>query len=175
MKLPWLAPVVLVAACGGGDSATTAATASESKPTQPAVVEPAQSTATTPLPEPSSTALRTLDLGDALLVDILREGNGRVVRGTSSVTLHYEGRVEDAEAPFVHTRDRAGPERHELDPASSKRPIEGFARALIGLAQGTVARIHVPGHLAYGLAGAPSAGIDAHDDLVFEVEIVEVR
>jgi len=42
----------------------------------------------------------------------------------------------------------------------------------------TVLRVrlkHVPGQLAYGLAGAPSAGIDAHADLIFSFELVEVR
>lgn len=177
VKLPFLVSVlgVLTLGCSGGEDASTASTASGSKPAEPASAAPATAQPDAPLAEPSSTPLRTLDLGDALLVDILREGAGRVVRGTSAVALHYEGRVEDAEEPFVRTRDRTGPERHELDPASNRRPIEGLARALIGLAQGTIARIHVPGHLAYGLEGAPNAGIEAHADLVFEVEIIEVR
>lgn len=179
MNARYLAPILLfalgAAACDGDEAPRTPASATATPADPPASGTAPSEAGAAVATSTGAPVLRTLDLGEALLVDVLTEGSGRVVKATSTVALHCEGRVEDADEPFVRTRDRLGPERFELDPASGRRPIEGLARALIGLAQGARARVHVPGHLAYGLQGAPSAGIDANADLVFEVEIVEVR
>lgn len=138
----------------------------------PHAVEPST---TPPAVDANVAPVRTLDLGDALSVEILREGTGRAARAGSEVLVQYEGRTEDSDTPFASTRGLWRPARWVLDPADPARPIEGLARALVGLKQGTQARVHVPGHFAYGLAGAPSAGIGAHADLIFALEIVEVR
>jgi FKBP-type peptidyl-prolyl cis-trans isomerase len=71
-------------------------------------------------------------------------------------------------ASFVSTRGRYEPERFGLDRQSGRRPIEGIARAHVGLAQGTRVRIHVPGHLAYGAEGVPGLSIDPNADLLFD-------
>lgn len=135
---------------------------------------PAPST-TPPVADESVAAVRTIDLGDALSVEILREGTGRAARAGSELLVQYEGRTEDSDTPFATTRGLWQPARWVLDPHDPARPVEGLARALVGMKQGTQARVHVPGHFAYGIEGAPSAGIDAHADLIFSFELVEVR
>lgn len=154
-----------------------AALAACSKETPPPANEPAPAAPSTapPVADESVAAVRTLDLGDALSVEILREGTGRAARAGSEVLVQYEGRTEDSDTPFASTRGLWQPARWVLDPNDPARPVEGLARALVGMKQGTQARVHVPGHFAYGLAGAPSSGIDAHADLIFALEIVEVR
>ncbi|MBK7876918.1 MAG: FKBP-type peptidyl-prolyl cis-trans isomerase [Planctomycetes bacterium] len=177
--LPWLALVtVLATACGDSTPSkpSAPAPAAPKANSSPEASAPATATPSAAILAPMDAApLRTLDLGEALLVDVLREGTGKVARATSTVALHYEGRTETGDEPFVSTRGRYQAERFELDPASDRRPIEGLARALVGLAPGARVRVHVPGHLAYGKAAVREFGIDEHADLLFDVELVEVR
>lgn len=177
-RLALATALVLATSCGDSTPSKSSPPASDATSASPKPEAASVATAT-PIAlvlAPIDTApLRTLDLGEALLVDVLREGTGKVARATSTVALHYEGRTETGDEPFVSTRGRFQAERFELDPKSSRRPIEGLARALVGLAQGARVRVHVPGHLAYGKAAVREFGIDEHADLLFDVELVEVR
>ena len=182
MKTTALLPLAFVAlaACDGSESKPAPASSTSSAKSAPASVATdapsSPAAAAAPILAPTDAApLRTQDLGEALLVDVLREGTGKVARATSAVALHYELRTEVSEEPLVSTRARLAPERFELDPKSAHRPIEGLARALTGLAQGARVRVHVPGHLAYGKSGVPELGIEPNTDLLFDVELVEVR
>ncbi len=89
--------------------------------------------------------------------------------------MRYEARVKDAEQPFATTRGLYQPQRFVLDARSDASPLPALSRALVGLDQGTRARVHVPAALGYGKTGLPSSGVPADAELVFEIELVEVR
>lgn len=162
-------------ACGGDETpAPPSATATTTAPSgAPAVVETLASDGA-PAPMPEAVPLRTLELGDELKVEILREGAKRTAEIGDTLLARYECRVKDAEQPFATTRGMLQPQKLVLDPKSPSRPIDGLLRALIGLPQGTRARVHVPPALAYGKDGLPSSAIPADASLVVDVEIVEV-
>lgn len=150
-------------------NATPAATASTEAP---APAGPATDGAPSPA---GDIVIRTLDLGDELKVDILREGTNRKARLGDTLLVRYEARVKDAEQPFATTRGLYQPQRFVLDAKSDASPLPALSRALVGLDQGTRARVHVPAALGYGKAGLPSSGVPADAELVFEIELVEVR
>jgi FKBP-type peptidyl-prolyl cis-trans isomerase len=187
MKRSTILPAVLallVGACGEAGP-TDGATAPESAAVTASVADGAGAQPGAPggdaVPAPAGDAaaaepvLRTVELGEGLVVEVLREGQGRKARSSSTVLARYEGRVRDADTAFVSTRTYPQPERLELDPVKGARPMEGLARALEGLAAGTRARVRVPAALGYGERGVPELGIAPDSDLVFEVEVVEVR
>jgi FKBP-type peptidyl-prolyl cis-trans isomerase len=122
-------------------------------------------------PAAVATAL-TLDKGDGCLVEITREGTGRVVGIGDEVVLAYDARVDDTGPPVASTRDWTVPCSVKLGDPSL---IRGLTRGIEGLKVGTEARIEVPPELAYGKAGKPEAGVPADARLVFEVRVVGVR
>jgi FKBP-type peptidyl-prolyl cis-trans isomerase len=186
--LPAVLALLVAAACGdtepaGGETAPVPAAVTASvvdgasatpgdTPVAASVGDGETLSGDAPAAEP---VLRTVELGEGLVVEVLREGQGRKARSSSTVLARYEGRVRDADTAFVSTRTYPQPERLELDPVKGARPMEGLARALEGLAAGTRARVRVPAALGYGKRGVPELGIAPDSDLVFEVEVVEVR
>jgi len=157
----------VLGACGGDEPPAPVEPVAPVSSDPPAVAPPEVTAETA--------ALRTLDLGEGLSVEVLREGSGRKARRGSEVAVHYQGSAKDAETPFVTTRGWWQPARWVLDARSDRRPLEALARALEGLAAGAQARVHVPAALAYGSAGLPGAGIEQDTDLVFVLELVEVH
>lgn len=177
LPLPLLfASLGALGACGGSDDAKPGSSASSSttdassaEPVTRASVDPAE------LDKRDDPVLRRVELDDpTLYVDVLREGTGRAARPGDAIAVYYEGRREDATEPFVTTHGTWVPARWVLDAKSDLRPIEGLRLAMLGATPGTRARVHVPGHLAYGAAGAPGSGIEAHEDLIFDVLVAEV-
>lgn len=174
-----LVPLLVVAlgACGGDDEATgdagsgavDATGAPSAEPVTRASVDPAE------LEVRDAPVVRRFELDDySLFVEVLREGSGRAARAGDAIAVYYEGRREGEDEPFVTTRGTWVPARWVLDATSDARPVEGLRLAMLGATPGMRARVHVPGHLAYGAAGASGSGIDAHADLIFDVIVAEV-
>ncbi|MHC5011269.1 MAG: FKBP-type peptidyl-prolyl cis-trans isomerase, partial [Planctomycetota bacterium] len=66
-----------------------------------------------------------------------------------------------------------GPVRFRLRRGPSG-PLEGLLQGLLGARAGETRRIRVPSAMAYGAVGRPPE-IPSHADLVFDVEVLEVR
>ena len=172
-RTPLLFFSLLLTACGESEPSAPASQpvgAGATPIASPAPVDPKD------LDRRDDPVLRRIEFEDeTLFVDILHEGAGPVARPGDELAVYFEGRLESAEDPFVTTRGLWLPARWVLDERSDARPVEGLRRAMLGLARGTRARVHVPGHLAYGQTGVPGSGIEAHADLIFDVLISEVR
>lgn len=125
---------------------------------------PAAGPADEEAPEPT----RTLQKG-GVRIEVLEEGTGPRARTGDWVTVHYVGRLADAETPFGDTRKSGVPYSTWL---RSTKVIPGWKRGIDGLRVGTRAVLHIPSRLAYGERGLPEARIPPGADLVYEIEIM---
>ncbi|MBP3638966.1 MAG: FKBP-type peptidyl-prolyl cis-trans isomerase, partial [Muribaculaceae bacterium] len=79
--------------------------------------------------------------------------------------IKYTGRLVDG--TVFDSSDDA-----RLSPAGV---VPGFAEGLQMLGKGGKATFYIPGDLAYGVDGAPRAGIGPNAMLIFDVEVLDVN
>lgn len=99
---------------------------------------------------------------------ILTEGKGAVATDTSSVEVHYEGKLIDGTV-FDSSYKRNKP--------ATFRPtdvIKGWTEALKMMPEGSVWEIYVPWQLAYGERGAQGR-IPPYSVLIFKIELLKVK
>jgi FKBP-type peptidyl-prolyl cis-trans isomerase len=100
-----------------------------------------------------------------LVVDVIKEGTGKVATETSTVSANYTGVTWSDGKQFDSSYDRGEPSEFGLT-----QVIKGWTQGLTGLKAGTQVMLSIPTDLAYaGAAGAPAG------NLVFFVEIKEVK
>lgn len=101
---------------------------------------------------------------------MLREGDGASPLGGQTVIVHYRGLLPDS-TQFDSSYDRGEPTEFSVDGV-----LTGFSEALKQMKVGGHARVYVPSALAYGRRAAwPGSGIGPNQDLIFEIELLEVR
>lgn len=127
--------------------------------------DPATSDAAEPADE-AEPAMITTDSG--LQYQVLREGSGESPVSGQQVVVHYRGTLPDG-TQFDSSYDRGEPAEFDVDGL-----IAGFSEALKLMRPGGHVRAHVPSELGYGEQGAGGL-IGPHQDLVFEIELLEVR
>lgn len=99
----------------------------------------------------------------------IREGTGDAVRPGATITAHYTGaRCADG-IIFQSSHDFGQPVTFPLDGV-----IAGWTKGVPGMKVGGVRRLVIPAALAYG-AHSPAPNIPANADLVFDIELVDVR
>jgi peptidylprolyl isomerase len=113
--------------------------------------------------------LRTVDLGDGLTIDIMREGSGDKCAAGDLIQAHYTGTLAADGTEFDSSRKRGEPISF---PLGAGRVIKGWDRGFAGLAIGARAVLHIPSALAYGPQGRGSIPPDAALD--FDVEVVDI-
>lgn len=108
---------------------------------------------------------------DGLVVEVLREGTGRIVTAGDTISAHYLGQVWDGQV-FDNSFDRGAP----LDfVVGVGQVIKGWDQGLVNRTVGTRVLLSIPAHLGYGDRGVPQAGIKGGDTLVFVTDIVDCR
>lgn len=127
--------------------------------------DPATSDAAEPADE-AEPAMITTDSG--LRYQVLREGSGESPVSGQQVLVHYRGTLPDG-TQFDSSYDRGEPAEFDVDGL-----IAGFSEALKLMRPGGHVRAHVPSALGYGEQGAGGL-IGPNQDLVFEIELLEVR
>ena len=120
-------------------------------------------------------APKTVDRGDGLRLEIDERGEGPVARLGSSVLLHYEAFLADAETPFDSTYRGGMPLRVQLKRDARPRLIDGLRQGLTGLRAGTRVTMHIPADLAWGEAGNPSIGVGENANLIMKVHLLSVE
>ena len=98
--------------------------------------------------------------------EVLREGKGKTPTATSTVKVHYVGKLIDGNA-FDSSYDRGEPATF-----NAGMVIPGFSEGLMLMKEGGKIRLHIPSDMAYGPQGPASIG--PNQALVFEVELIEV-
>ncbi|MCK6448797.1 MAG: FKBP-type peptidyl-prolyl cis-trans isomerase [Planctomycetes bacterium] len=110
-----------------------------------------------------------------LRVEVLAPGEGPAITASSRVTLHYNAYVPGIEKPFDTTRESGIPLELDLSGGSGPRPLAGLALGLVGLKRGSKAKLTIGAPLGFGDTGNPGGGVPAGSDVVYAVEILEVR
>lgn len=100
-----------------------------------------------------------------LVLKVLKEGTGTVVKSGDPVTVEYQGTNWTSNKVFDQSYGRA--------PATftTSSVVPGFGAALVGQKVGAQVVVGIPPQYGYGTAGQSSAGISGTDTLVFIVEI----
>jgi FKBP-type peptidyl-prolyl cis-trans isomerase len=102
------------------------------------------------------------------ITDIVVGTGTEVVKG-ALVTCHYTGFFTDS-TKFDSSLDRGRPFQFVI---GSKRVIQGWDLGVMGMREGGRRRLEVPSELGYGERAI--LNIPPHSDLVFEIEVLEVR
>lgn len=84
---------------------------------------------------------------------------------TATVTVNYTGKLING--TVFDSSEGRGPATFNLQGV-----IPGFREGLMLLGKGGKATLYIPGNLAYGVEGAPQAGIGPNEMLIFEVELI---
>lgn len=99
---------------------------------------------------------------------VIKEGEGKQPSATSTVTVHYTGRLLDGTV-FDSSVDRGEPASFPLD-----RVIPGWTEGLQLMKEGGKYEFFIPSNLAYGQQGVPGT-IPPDSPLVFTVELIKVE
>lgn len=105
---------------------------------------------------------------DSLQKIDLVPGNGAEVKEGGSVVAHYTGALAKDGTIFESSKDMGQPV-----PFSLGGVIQGWQQGVPGMKAGGTRRLVIPASLAYGAQG--NEKIPANSDLVFDIELVEVK
>ena len=97
---------------------------------------------------------------------ILSKGEGLVPADTSTVEVHYEGKLIDGTV-FDSSYKRGKPAQFGVT-----QVIKGWTEALKMMPVGSIWELYIPYHLAYGERG--NQGIPPFATLIFKVELLQV-
>jgi FKBP-type peptidyl-prolyl cis-trans isomerase len=106
-------------------------------------------------------------LKSGLQYKILKKGDGKSPGQTSTVKVHYEGKLIDGTI-FDSSIKRNDPATFGVN-----QVIKGWTEALQRMAVGDKWMLFIPPDLAYGERGSPGA-IGPNEALVFEVELLDI-
>ncbi len=99
---------------------------------------------------------------------VIKEGNGKIPTDTSSVVMHYEGRlINDSVFDSSYKRNQPYSVR-------CNQNIKGFTEALTHMPQGSIWEVYIPQELAYGERQA-GAMVQPFSALIFKIELLEVK
>ena len=105
-----------------------------------------------------------------LKIEDLKIGTGAEAKAGQHVTVHYVGTLTNG-SKFDSSRDRNEGFDFKL---GAGQVIKGWDQGVAGMKVGTVRKLTIPPHLAYGERGFPGA-IPPNSTLVFEVELLDVK
>ena len=88
-----------------------------------------------------------------------------IIKRNDVARIKYTGRLVDG--TVFDSNDDA-----RMSPAGV---VAGFGEGLMMLGKGGKATLYIPGNLAYGVDGAPRAGIGPNAMLIFDVEVLDVN
>jgi len=104
---------------------------------------------------------------EGMFYQSLKEGNGRSVKITDTLTVHYRGSLYSDGSVFDETKDK--PATFPLE-----RLIKGWQLGLVHCKVGGKMRLFLPSGSAYGIR-TRSANIPPNSILVFDVEVLDAK
>jgi len=108
-------------------------------------------------------------LPSGLQYKVITEGKGRKPTASSTVEVHYTGRLLDGTI-FDSTIKRGQPVVFPLE-----RVIKGWSEALQLMPVGSKWEVFIPSDLAYGPAGYGGGVIPPNATLLFEMELIAIK
>ncbi|HET9412446.1 MAG TPA: FKBP-type peptidyl-prolyl cis-trans isomerase [Candidatus Saccharimonadales bacterium] len=97
------------------------------------------------------------------------QGSGDPVPAGATITAHYTGALVADGTIFQSSHDFGQPITFPLNGV-----IEGWQKGVPGMKVGGTRRLIIPAAQAYGSA-SPSPNIPANSDLVFDIELTEIK
>lgn len=150
--------VVYDAVKGDSNTATTESQqANEQQPKKEGGLEGTKLAGFTPIAK-----VETLQVTDP------KPGTGAEAQAGSTITAHYTGALAKDGTIFQSSKDTGQPFTAPLS-----NLIPGWQQGIPGMKAGGTRRIIIPAAQAYGEAEQP--GIPANSDLVFDIELIEVK
>jgi len=110
---------------------------------------------------------QVVTLASGLQYEILKEGDGAKPAATDRVRCHYHGTLLDGRV-FDSSVERGEPAVFGVN-----QVIAGWVEALQMMSKGSVWKLYIPSHLAYGERGAGEM-IGPNTTLIFEVELIDI-
>lgn len=104
---------------------------------------------------------------EGMFYQTIKEGKGRLVKVTDTLTVHYKGSLYSDGSIFDQTRDK--PATFPLE-----RLIKGWQLGLVHCKVGGKMRLYLPSGSAYGIR-TRSANIPPNSILVFDVEVLDAK
>ncbi len=99
----------------------------------------------------------------------LEVGTGEEVQPGATITAHYTGALVKNGIIFQSSHDFGKPISFGLD-----QVIKGWTYGVPGMKVGGWRRLIIPAEQAYG-ADSPASNIPANSDLVFDIELIDIR
>ena len=96
-------------------------------------------------------------------------GDGAEVRPDATITAHYTGALCKNGIIFQSSHDFGKSISFGLD-----QVIAGWTKGVPGMKVGGTRRLIIPAEMAYG-ASSPASNIPANSDLVFDIDLVEIK
>ena len=115
----------------------------------------------------NSNSIGTVQEVNGIKYVITKEGSGVTPCLENSVMVAYTGRLLSNGQVFDKSLTGATFPLNQL--------ILGWRLSFPSFTKGTVATIFIPSGYAYGVQGVPSAGIPANANLIFDVDLINVR
>jgi FKBP-type peptidyl-prolyl cis-trans isomerase FkpA len=101
----------------------------------------------------------------------LKVGTGEEAKKGNTVRVHYTGWLTSGKK-FDSSKDRNEPFEFEL---GAGKVIKGWDEGVAGMKVGGKRKLMIPAKLAYGNREVGNGLIPANSDLVFEVELLELK
>ena len=162
--------LIITLGSGGGDNvvadqpSVSASIAAESPTATPEGQTPRPTALTAP---PAVSGQEVTTESGLRYIDIVA-GSGKPPVIGDTVRVEYTGWLAADNTKFDSSFDRSEPTEFVLG-----QVIEGWNEGLASMKEGGKRRLFIPAALAYGAEGRP--GIPANADLVFDVELLEVK
>jgi len=102
------------------------------------------------------------------IIDV-QDGTGDTVQDGATIKAHYTGALVDSGIIFQSSHDFGDPITFGLN-----QVIEGWTKGVPGMKVGGKRRLIIPAAQAYG-ANSPSPNIPANSDLVFDIELIDIK
>lgn len=113
--------------------------------------------------------LNVVSTGTGLRYQIIKEGEGELIRPGQTVTMEYV--LYNVMGDVVYSSENEGDMKFVVGCADV---VTGLDEAMCHLHQGDVAKVIIPSHLGYGLLGDQKS-IPVRSTLIYTVKIVKVE
>lgn len=109
--------------------------------------------------------------GEAIKVEVLQAGNGKVAQRGRYVTMHHVGKVQGGKTYF-NSREKKAPKEFAVG-LGSPGIVPGWDAAASRMREGDLWKVTIPPELAYGKHGGPH--VPSNSTIVLELEMLQVE